>query len=212
MSKEVIITAPKIKTLEVMIEGDAIYISNKFSKRNKEELEEKQMKGGEAKRSKKAPRDFDKLWKEAVHYSKAGWAGIPATSFRKAMISACRLVNYKMTLAKLAIFVEADGVDADDMTPLIKITKGTFKKQIAHVREPKSGTPLIVPRGYLEPGWQAKVRISYDSEQFREESIANLLHRVGRQVGIGGGRPDSTNSPGIGAGTFNLIKHKKGKN
>jgi hypothetical protein len=195
------ISAPRIKTIEVGITGTSLYISNKFSTRAKRTMIEEQEKGAEAKRTKKGAKNFDELWKESVHYSTENWAGIPATSFRQALISACRLINFKMTLAKLSVFVEPDGFDVDDGTPLIRITKGQFKKQVASVRA-KDGTLLLTARGYLDPGWKAKVRISYDADQFREESIANLLLRVGRQVGIGAGRNDSKMSSGIGAGSF----------
>jgi hypothetical protein len=210
--KTVDISAPNMRTIETTITGTSPYISNKFSNRIKEGMIEDQSKGGEAKRTKKTAKDFDKLWKEAVHYSKAGWAGIPATSFRQGMISACRLINFKMTLAKLSIFIEPDGFDAEDGTPLVKITKGTFKKQVAAVRA-KDGTLLLTARGYLDPGWQANVRITYDADQFREESVANLLLRVGKQVGIGAGRPDSKTSSGIGAGMFlpQMAKQNRGR-
>jgi hypothetical protein len=52
--------------------------------------------------------------------------------------------------------------------------------------------------------WSADVNISYDSDQFTSTDVANLLQRVGQQVGIGEGRPDSKMSAGMGWGTFTL--------
>ena len=48
------------------------------------------------------------------------------------------------------------------------------------------------------------VRIRYDADMFAQEDIYNLMMRVGQQVGIGEGRPDSKNSAGMGWGLFDL--------
>ena len=45
----------------------------------------------------------------------------------------------------------------------------------------------------------------YDADQFTAVDIANLMMRVGVQVGIGEGRPDSKTSTGMGWGTFEVI-------
>jgi hypothetical protein len=52
--------------------------------------------------------------------------------------------------------------------------------------------------------WSAKLRIEYDAGMFSLSDLANLITRLGRQVGIGEGRPDSKNSAGIGFGKFTL--------
>jgi hypothetical protein len=48
------------------------------------------------------------------------------------------------------------------------------------------------------------VRVQYDADQFTATDAANLMTRVGAQVGIGEGRPDSKMSAGMGWGTFKL--------
>jgi hypothetical protein len=55
-----------------------------------------------------------------------------------------------------------------------------------------------------EPGWSAKVRVTFDLDQFSLQDVGNLMMRVGRQVGIGEGRPDSRNSAGMGWGLFDI--------
>ena len=55
------------------------------------------------------------------------------------------------------------------------------------------------------PGWEAKVTIRWDSEQFSGADIANLLRRVGEQVGLLEGRPDSRQSAGMGWGLFEIV-------
>jgi hypothetical protein len=53
--------------------------------------------------------------------------------------------------------------------------------------------------------WSAVVQVSYDADQFTLEDVTNLMSRVGLQVGIGEGRPDSRESAGLGWGTFELV-------
>jgi len=58
----------------------------------------------------------------------------------------------------------------------------------------------------FEPGWQAKISLEWDADQFSLADVSNLMVRLGKQVGIGEGRPDSRSSAGMGWGTFRLIK------
>jgi hypothetical protein len=121
------------------------------------------------------------------------------------MISACRLVNFKMTLAKMSIFVIADGWDkTEPQIPLIRII-GKPKKQSDMARV-ETGQPYVTTRAAYHD-WSAKVRIRFDADQFSIADISNLLSRVGMQVGIGEGRPDSKNSAGMGWGLFSLKRH-----
>lgn len=201
----VTIKPPNITTVEFLIEGTTPYVQHKFSAKMRNAMRQKQEAGSTAKKgSKREPKDFDDVYKQAIHFSEEGWIGIPASSFRAAMISACRLVGYKMTLAKLSLFVVADGLDADEQTPLIRIMNGEPEKHESMVRV-ANGAPDITVRPLWRPGWQAVVRIQFDADQFTVDDVANLLSRVGMQVGIGEGRPDSKMSCGMGWGLFKLV-------
>ena len=48
--------------------------------------------------------------------------------------------------------------------------------------------------------------IRWDADQFTLDDVTNLLSRVGLQVGIGEGRPDSKNSAGMGWGLFEIAR------
>jgi hypothetical protein len=123
------------------------------------------------------------------------------------MISACRLVGFKMTLAKLSIFVEADGYDKQEsQIPLIKIIGNAVKQEdMARV---VTGQPYVTVRAAYH-NWKAAVKIRWDADQFSVDDITNLLSRVGQQVGLGEGRPDSKNSAGMGWGLFTIEETKK---
>lgn len=115
-----------------------------------------------------------------------------------------------MTMAKLSIFVESDGNDAADMTPIVRITRGKPEYHEALVRN-ATGVADIRARPAWRPGWQAVVRIRFDADQFDLESVANLLMRAGTQVGIGEGRPDSKKSNGTMCGLFTITKQEATK-
>ena len=121
------------------------------------------------------------------------------------MISACKLVGFHMTKAKLAVTIEPDGFDRTDASPLVKITKGERQEFTVPVRL-ANGSVDLRPRPKWDPGWQAVVRVKFDMDQFSLKDVANLLHRVGAQVGIGEGRNDSKKSNGQGWGAFRILE------
>lgn len=198
---QVVISAPNFQIVEFKINGTAPYVQLKFSEKTKNQMLEKMATEGSAKKGKKGARDYENEFKQAMYESEKGWRGIPASAFRKAIVSACRTVNFKMTLAKLSVFVEADGFDKYDGTPLVKI-EGTPELCLHPVRN-ATGVVDIRARAMWKK-WGANIRIKYDADQFNQNDIANLLMRVGVQVGIGEGRPDSKMSTGMGWGLFEL--------
>lgn len=203
--ESITIQPPNLGTVEFSIEGVAPYVQHKFSQKARDTLLASQMAGDQAKsRKKRVARDLDGDFEGAQHISTEGWNGMPAPAFRNAMVSACRTVGYVMTRAKLAVFVEPDGFCKDDGTPLVKITKGKPKKHTTYGRV-ANGNPTIVCRPMWDPGWRAKIRITFDRDMLSPQDVANLLSRVGYQVGIGEGRPDSKSSCGMGWGLFKIL-------
>lgn len=198
----VVISAPKFQSAYFKIVGSAPYVQLKFSQKTKSQIMLAHMEGQKGKKkTTKEPRDFEEEYKNAIHYSNDGWAGIPASAFRQAIVSACRTVNFKMTLAKLSIFIEADGFDRDDGTPLVKIN-GKHEMAIHDVRN-TTGVMDLRSRAMWRK-WDAIVRVRWDTDQFNLTDVTNLLLRVGQQVGIGEGRADSKKSCGMGWGFFEL--------
>ena len=199
------IKKPNLKVASFTLRGTAPYVGNKFSAEAREMMRAKQAAGSQAKKGqKREPKDFAKCAREATHFLPDGSCGIPATSFRQALVSACRLVGFKMTLAKLGLFVEADGYDMDDASPLVRFTKGEPQHFEAATRN-DTGVADIRARPLWAPGWEAVVRIRFDADLFSESDVRNLMERVGVQVGIGAGRPDSKESCGQGWGTFEIV-------
>ncbi|MBE3088543.1 MAG: hypothetical protein IMZ71_05465, partial [Chloroflexi bacterium] len=184
------------------ITGTAPYVQLRFSQKAINAMKEKMMAGSVAKKGqKRPPRDFEDDYKQSMHISTEGWHGVPASSFRNAMISGCRLVGFQMTKAKLAVFIEADGIDAVDGIPLVKI-EGTPEAVEHYVRNATGVVDIRVRAMWRE--WSIKLRVRFDADMFSLTDVANLLARVGLQVGIGEGRPDGKQSAGMGWGTFKV--------
>ena len=201
------IKAPRIDALEFRIRGTAPYMQARFSAKSAQAMAVKMAAGSTAKRGNRKARDFEDDCEQAKHVATDGWNGIPAGAFRAAMISACRLVGFKMTLAKLSVYVRAEGFDRVDAVPLIRIY-GEPKLDLRHTRNATGVVDLRARPLWLD--WSSKPVVEYDADQFTAEDVTNLVWRVGLQVGIGEGRPDSRSSAGMGFGTFR-VEEVKGK-
>lgn len=202
LERHLVCAAPNLQEAAFVLRGTSPYVQHKFSEKARKIMRDKQGEGSTAKKGKKREaRDFDAEYQGSLHQSTDGWYGIPAGAFRAAMVSACRTVDFKMTLAKLSLFVECDGYDADG-NPLVKITKGKPRKVEHPVRVQM--TTSIAVRAMWDAGWEATVRIRFDADQFTLLDVANLIARVGAQVGIGEGRADSRQSVGMGWGFFEI--------
>jgi len=202
-SKTVTIKPPSFGTATFKIVGVAPLVIHRFSAKTKNQMKQKMEEGKSASSKKnREAKSTDDTFEEARYRSKAGWDGFHAGAVRNACISACRLVGYKMTLAKLSIFVEADGWDRDEpQIPLIRIHGEAVKQEdMARV---ETGQPYVTVRAAYHD-WSANVKMRWDKDQFTLEDVTNLLSRVGMQVGLCEGRPDSPNSAGMGWGLFTI--------
>lgn len=199
------ITAPNMRRIELGIVGTAPLVISRFPAKAMQMMMEKQAAGSQAKKGKaREAKDFDAAFNGARHIATEGWDGVHAGAFRNGLISACRLVGFKMTLAKLSLFVEADGLDAIDGTPLVRIIGGEPERTDLPVRNATGVVDIRTRPMWRE--WSMTLRIRFDADQFTAADVANLLSRVGAQVGIGEGRADSKASAGVGWGHFEVAQ------
>lgn len=201
--EKVQIKAPRIRVAEFTLVGTAPLVQNAFSEKAARMMWEKHEAGsqGNSKKVRKA-RDFKADFEAACHISTDGWYGLPAAAFRSALIDACRLVGFKMTIAKLSIFILHDGCDQFTGDMLVKLNAGKPRQFIAPVRN-ATGVADLRARPRWEK-WGLNLRVQFDEDQFSLTDVTNLLHRAGIQVGIGEGRHNSKNSHGTGWGSFKI--------
>jgi hypothetical protein len=201
------IKEPDIRTAVFEIIGTAPLVVHRFSAKTKNQMK-MDMEEGKSSSSKKRREavSTDDLFNAARYQSKEGWDGFHAGSIRLAMINACRLIDYKMTLAKMSLFVIQDGWDMfEPQIPLIRIY-GQPVKQEDMARVATGGPYVTVRAAYHD--WKAKLNIRWDNDQFSITDVSRLLHRAGTQVGLCEGRPFSKNSAGMGWGTFEIRGRK----
>lgn len=198
----VTVSPPRMHVIHQRIVGTAAYVQARFAEKARLTMRAKHEAGSTAKKgAQKEARDFDEDYEGALHRGPEGQYGFPAAAVRAAAISACRIVNFKMTLAKLGLFVIADFTDPRDGTPLVAI-EGEPRPLTLPVRNATGVADLRVRA--MWPEWAATLRLQYDADMFRLADVVNLLTRIGIQVGIGEGRPDSKKSAGMSWGTFRL--------
>lgn len=206
--QQITITPPNLQTIELTIVGIAPYMQAKFSEKAKQAMMGKMAAGSvAAKGTKRSARDFNADFKAAQHRASEGWAGIPAAALRNACIDACRMVGFQMTRAKMSIFIEPDGFDVGDGTPLVRLNAKEPERTEMATRNATGVVDIRVRPMWRE--WKAKVRLTFDGDQFTAQDVSNLLARAGLQVGIGEGRPFSKSSAGMGFGLFKIEGSKK---
>lgn len=204
-TQSVTVSAPNIKQAIFHIEGKdgSPLVYQRFSRRTQEEMIKAQEAGGTAKsKRKREAKNFTSLFEEATYRDRNdGWFGLNATGIRNALVGACRLVNFKMTVAKLSIDVIPDGWD-EDATPLVRIY-GERKMFTTNTRNASGVMDLRARPRWDE--WRMAVRLQWDGDQFTAADVTNLLMRVGLQCGLGAGRPNSKDSCGMGWGLFRIV-------
>lgn len=207
-----VIQPANIVSMTLQIRGRSPYVQCAFSQKAKQQMMAAMATPRAERKAKTArpPRDFDQDFLQAQHIAVAGWNGIPCASFRTAMIDACRTVNLVMTKAKMSVFVVADGFDAMDGTPLVRLISATPPERTEMLVRNDNGSADIRIRPMWRE-WSAEVHVEFDADMITPESVVNLLDRAGRQVGIGEGRPFSKNSVGMGWGTFTVVASEKEK-
>jgi hypothetical protein len=205
---EVKINAPNIDTMVVEIEGTSPLVVHRFSAKAKAAMIDKMINPPKrGTKPKREPLDPEAMYNAARYISKDGWDGFNAAAIRNAMISACRLGNMKMTIAKLSVFVIADGLDKDEPQYNLVRIYGE-RTRLDAIGRLDNGAPNPVYRPMYFP-WSAKLKIAFDTDQLSKDDVANLLHRVGTQIGLCEGRYDSKNSAGQGWGCFQIAKKSK---
>jgi hypothetical protein len=194
----VAIAPPNVVRAQFRIRGASPLVIAAFSAKAQATIKAKHEAGSTStSKRKRDARDFSADVREALHVSTEGWHGFNATGLKLALVSACRTVGFKMTIAKLGLFVQAEGVDRASGVPLLRIhSPKPYEENISPTRNATGVFDLRARPMWRE--WHMEPRISYDADLFTLSDVANLLMRAGAQVGIGEGRPDSKESCGCG--------------
>lgn len=204
--KPVVVTIkpPKFREVKLWLVGKTPLVQARFSQKAMQEMKEKMLAGSTANKSKKREaRNFEADFQGAMHVSTDGWVGVPASAFRNACIDVCRMVGFKMTHAKMSIFIVEDGYDKVDGQPLVRILSEEPPEKLELAVRNATGVADIRVRPMWRK-WNILLHVRFDADQFTLDDVYNLVARAGMQIGIGEGRPYSKSSNGMGYGTFEL--------
>lgn len=170
-----------IRAVTLMLVGDSPLIVHAWSEKAKRAMLDKQMKRAT---TAKAAKDPEADYKSCFYYTPSGAYGFPAIGVKAAMVSACRFVDAKMTMARGAFHIDCE------MLEVI----GTPRPREDMVRI-AMGTADIRYRPEF-PDWRIPVTIKFNAAVISPEQIANLLNTAGFGIGIGEWRPEKNGSYG----------------
>lgn len=180
------ITPINFQPIALRLEGISPLMQHKFSEKSRRAIEEKQT-AVDAVRGPREPKDYEAEYNAARYLSREGWDGVPCRQVRASMIRACANVEgMDMTRAKSAFFLDADGFDVTDGTPLIKIEGG---EPIHDTRPVAIVNTFDLRNRPLYPDWALEITLNYDADLCSETDVVNLLSRAGLTIGIGELRP-----------------------
>lgn len=203
---KIIITPPNFQSITLRLQGISPLMQHKFSEKSRRAIEEKQTAADSVKSS-RPPKDYKAEFNAARYVSRQGWDGVPCRQVRASMIRACANIDgLDMTRAKSAFFIQADGFDKLDGTPLLKIHG---KKPIHDTRPVAIVNTFDLRNRPLYPEWAVQPTIQFDADLCTETDVANLLARAGATIGIGELRPFGKKGFGGDYGMWEVQAPKK---
>lgn len=183
--------------ITIPIVGESPVIPHKWAEKALKQMREKQF--GEGVRQKREPKNPEEEAENATYWLDDGRPGIPAVSFKAAMIAACTFFEGITKVdARLMLFVVGEiNKEKDQLVPIV----GDMEMREDTPRN-ASGTPDLRYRNAFFP-WSAEVTVRYPVKLMTAKSVLALLDAAGR-VGVGDWRPGSKTSNTGTFGTFRV--------
>lgn len=160
----------------VTVVGLSELVTHKWSEKAKEIM---RSAGVKKPRAARLPRNPTEEYESHTYYTPDGKPAIPAAAFKKAIVNACRFVDWlDMTQARGALHVMGD---------LVEI-QGERRMREDMVRVGMGQADIRYRPGF--PKWSATLEIRYDADFIGPDQIAYLLNKAGNAVGVGEDRPE----------------------
>jgi hypothetical protein len=188
-----------LKTVSVRVEGISRLVTHKMSERTKQALRDAHQGKKEKVKGKREP---ETEYEEAIYQLTNGRYGTSARSFKNAICGAAHKdTGIPRTVVQQSIYVYADGVDKDDGTELIAFETPGPKFHEGKVKVKNGSTDLRYRPAYDQ--WSAVLRIQYDSDWLRLDTLINLIEKAGWKQGINEDRPGQS---GGDWGRFRVVR------
>jgi len=174
-----------ISTMLILLEGISPLIVHQFGEKAIKMMEEYQ--AGNAKKDRR--RNPEQEYLDCLHFFPDGkTTGFPATGFKAAIVRAGKMLDYRMTDLRQAIFVNPD-IDSGE---LVKIN-GTYSMRIDMVRVGNGAADIRYRPEYKK--WSAQLEIEYNNNFLQPDAVIQLV-REAANVGIGDWRPEKNGTMG----------------
>lgn len=196
------VSIPKslLSSLKVTVRGTSPLVTNQFSQRAKDAIQDKQ--GQKAKKMRGA-RDPELEFEQSKYLLSNGECGFPVGAIARAFQSASVDVMPR-NKSKIARNVRFFGNGySDEGIELIQICGAKPKMRTDMVRlAGASRTADLRYRAGFDPGWEAEFEIQWSEEAYTLDQMMQLINIAGQSIGICEGRPE--NSISLGWGTFRV--------
>lgn len=192
----------KMTTLACKIAGTAPLLQHRMPPEVMEKLKADGAAGATKVKRKAPARDYESEYNALMHITSDGRCGHPASAFRNALIRAGQGEGLVMSELKSVLFIVADAL-SENGNPLV-LVKGTPEaREDVIPGNGGAGKAVFIVRPMWRE-WRMVLRVRFDASRISAESVAALVQRAGETIGIGCGRPQSSNSNGIGMGTWTI--------
>lgn len=203
----IVLAKPLIGKAHIRVEGVTSLIVHAWSEKAKRMmLEAQQANGAGATKRKKsrADRDPQADYESSKYVSTDGWEGVPAASFKAALVGACRLVeNLHMTTARRLLHVRHDGYNATDGMELVRIYgEPSMRQDMVRL---ESGTADLRYRAEYKK-WSAVLSVEFNASLISRDVLVNLIDHAGYAEGIGEWRPSSPKSHTGSHGKWQVVE------
>jgi hypothetical protein len=136
--------------------------------------------------------DLDKMLE-----GKAGFIGLPASGFAKAMATLAKDSGDRTTLNATQVTRNIFVLSDFDAYVKVDCAKGChMREDIVMIGKGTNRSPQMRYRPGF-PEWETKLRIRFDADVFTPEDVMNLLARAGQKIGWGELRPEKGYSCGM---------------
>ena len=187
-TSDLVISIPKpvMGVLPLLVTGDTRLVVHNWSAKAKGMMVDKA--AGKA-RTKKPPKDPEQEYRDSLYQDAEGWHGVPAISFKKAAVDACRFCEgITMIQARGVMRVLAQGIDVNNGVEIVRIDGDG-----PHMREDPVRVQMTTDLRYRAEWrtWQAKLKVVFNRNVVSYDHIFHLFVLAGLHCGIGEGRPSA---------------------
>jgi hypothetical protein len=174
-----VIEIPQIRlsSTVVRIVGATPLLTNRFSERSRESIENKQQHAAKGPRE---ARDPEAEFRDAMHMIATGVYGFPSNGIKKALVAAGgRFADEKMTHLRGVINIPITHVPIQGPAPIMRSDPVCLN----------GGKYSIAYRPQFDP-WSMDVPVVFNSSLIGEAQVINLFQIAGFSIGIGAWRPE----------------------